>query len=181
MSTDAARRIREIAQTLRSLKAEPGDRDPMVVELLATADSLDARKTKFERKIVIKRRWEDDADFARRWINTSVQGPDPDFIMDAWRKQIRLEFDEPIWGGEVSAEKTVLDFHSVECVEYGDWRFYATLRFFYNEPGWRAAHAKAREDNSYYSDRPFDEWLVHAVFGGDEGCVGGGWAFVGGE
>lgn len=55
MNTEAANRIREIVRTIRScytaeeLKAEFEDSD-IVAELLATADSLDPRKGKFERR-----------------------------------------------------------------------------------------------------------------------------------
>ena len=179
MNTEAANRIREIARTVRRLKGDPKEGDRIVADLLATANSLDPRPAKFERKIVITRRWEDDYEHALTRIATDFpDARDPDALMDAWKHQIRLEFDEAIYGGEVSAEETVLKFGGPIESKGGDWRFPATLTFFYNEPEWRAAHAKAREEESYYSDRPFDDWLVYAVFGGDEGCVGGAWDLV---
>ena len=140
------------------------------------ANSLDPRKSRFERKINIYRSWDDDSEFALRWAKPTVQSPD--YLMAAWKKQIRMEFDEAIYGGAVSAHAAVVEFHSATNTAYGEWQFLATLTFYYNEPEWRAAHAKAREEESYFSDRPFDEWLVYAVFGGDEGCVGGGWDLV---
>lgn len=186
MNTEAANRIREIARTILSchtaeeLKAEV--EGSIVANLLATADSLDPRKDKFERRIVITRRWEDDHEHVLRRIGPNSgwhsDSRDPDVIMDAWKTQIRLEFDGTTYGKEVSAEETVLKFDGPIESEDGDWRFPATLTFFYNGPAWRAAHAKAQEEESYYSDRPFDRWLVYAFFSEDEGCVGGAWDLV---
>jgi hypothetical protein len=179
MNTEAANRIREIARKIRytskELKAEV--EDSIVANLLATADSLDPRKGKFERRIVIIRRWEDDYECVLRRVPSGTNARDPDVLMEAWKTQIRVEFDETIYGGEVSAEETVLKFDGPIESEGGDWRFPATLTFFYNGPGWRAAHAKAREEESYYSDRPFDGWLVYAVFS-EDGQVAGGWNLV---